>query len=560
MDKSYIVIYNTSIKDFESELKQNSINRYIILNDLLAAIYVEDDFEEEKLSNLQTISWWEISNPMSSLINITDNLNQGESVKSAAGTDYIYNNPYITPTGEDVLIAIIDSGINYLHPDFINQNQTTKIVSIWDQESTSKEAPNGYLFGSEFTKEEINEAIRENNSTLTKDEIGTGTIASGIAAGLGRLNNSYDGVAIGAELVIVKLRAYTGYYKEDKINYQVSDFLAGIKYVTELADRLNKKIVINITVAQRSQTTIEASLLDTFTYLNRSGYIVVSGAGNEGDTDIHYKGNIQITDNYQDIIIQVGEQSNLDIILCPVGPDKIGASIISPSGEMSYTINYAPGNFSYSGRFNLEDTEYELNYIYPWLQSGKLQLIARLKDVKPGIWTLRLYPEFIIKGEYDVYLPNKNLISNETRFINPTSQGTITFFATTQNVITVGAYNDKTNGIWIGSSNGSLRTSPIKPDIVAPGVDIIAPNNNNSYTTATGTGVSSSMVAGVLAVIIDYISTQEDDSKIVLYTQVLKTYLMLGATKKEIYTYPNTSEGYGNLNLEETLRQIANNI
>ena len=180
--------------------------------------------------------------------------------------------------------------------------------------------------------------------------------------------------------------------------------------------------------------------------------------------------------------------------------------------------------------------------------------------MKPGIWTLRLYPEFIIKGEYDVYLPNKNLISDETRFINSTSEATITFFATTRNVITVGAYNGKTNGIWIGSSNGSLRTSPIKPDIVAPGVDIIAPNNNYSYTTATGTGVSSSMVAGVLAVIIDYISTQEQDSRIVLYTQVLKTYLMLGATKKEIYTYPNISEGYGNLNLEETLRQIANNI
>ena len=560
MERSYIVIYNTSVQDFESELQQNSINRYIILNTLMAAIYVEDDFEEEKLSSLQTISWWEISNPMSSLINITDNLNQGESVRSAAGTDYIYNNPYITPTGENVLIAIIDSGINYLHPDFINPDQTTKIVSIWDQESTSKEAPEGYLFGSEFTREEINEAIRQNNATLSTDEIGTGTIAAGISAGLGRLNNGYDGVARGAELVVVKLRSYEGVYKENTINYQVSDFLAGVKYVTELADRLNRKIVINITVAERSRTAIEASLLDTFTYLNRSGYIVVSGAGNEGDTDIHYKGNIQITDNYQDIIIQVGEQSNLDIILCPTGPDKIGASIISPSGEMSYTINYAPDNFSYSGRFNLEDTEYELNYIYPWLQSGNLELIARLKDVKPGIWTLRLYPEFIIKGEYDVYLPNKNLISDETRFINPTSESTITFFATTRNVITVGAYNDKTNGIWIGSSNGSLRTSPIKPDIVAPGVDIIAPNNNNNYTTATGTGVSSSMVAGVLAVIIDYISTQEQDSRIVLYTQVLKTYLMLGATKKEIYTYPNISEGYGNLNLEETLRQIANNI
>ena len=559
MERSYIVIYNTSVQDFESELQQNLINRYIILNNLMAVIYVENNFDEQKLSNLKTISWWEISNPMSSLINITNNSTQGESVRSAAGTDYIYNNPYITPTGENVLIAIIDSGINYLHPDFINPDQTTKIVSIWDQESTAKEAPQGYLFGSEFTREEINEAIRQNNPTLSIDEIGTGTIAAGIAAGLGNSNNGYDGVARGAELVIVKLRSYTGYYKEGKVNYQVSDFLAGIRYVTELADRLNRKIVINITVGERSRTVIEASLLDTFNYLNRSGYIVVSGAGNEGNSDIHYKGNIQITDNYQDIIIQVGQQSNLDIILCPSGPDKIGASIISPSGEMSYIINYAPDNFSYTGRFNLEDTAYELNYIYPWLQSGNLQLIARLKDVKPGIWTLRLYPEFIIKGEYDVYLPNKNLISDETRFINPTSESTITFFATTRNVITVGAYNGKTNGIWIGSSNGSLRTSPIKPDIVAPGVDIIAPYDN-TYTTATGTGVSSSMVAGVLAVIIDYISTQQQDSSIVLYTQVLKTYLMLGATKKEIYTYPNISEGYGNLNLEQTLRQIANNI
>ena len=559
MERSYIVIYNTSVQDFESELQQNLINRYIILNNLMAVIYVENNFDEQKLSNLKTISWWEISNPMSSLINITNNSTQGESVRSAAGTDYIYNNPYITPTGENVLIAIIDSGINYLHPDFINPDQTTKIVSIWDQESTAKEAPQGYLFGSEFTREEINEAIRQNNPTLSIDEIGTGTIAAGIAAGLGRLNSGYDGVAKGAELVIVKLRSYTGYYKEGKVNYQVSDFLAGIRYVTELADRLNRKIVINITVGERSRTVLQASLLDTFNYLNRSGYVVVSGAGNEGNSDIHYKGNIQITDKYQDIIIQVGEQTNLDIILCPSGPDKIGASIISPSGEMSYTINYAPDNFSYTGRFNLEDTGYELSYIYPWLQSGNLELIARLKDVKPGIWTLRLYPEFIIKGEYDVYLPNKNLISDQTRFINATSESTITFFATTRNVITVGAYNGKTNGIWIGSSNGSLRTSPIKPDIVAPGVDIIAPYGN-TYTTATGTGVSSSMVAGVLAVIIDYVSTQEPDSKIVLYTQVLKTYLMLGATKKEIYTYPNTSEGYGNLNLEETLRQIANNI
>ena len=83
MERSYIVIYNTSVQDFESELQQNLINRYIILNNLMAVIYVENNFDEQKLSNLKTISWLEISNPMSSLINITNNSTQGESVRSA---------------------------------------------------------------------------------------------------------------------------------------------------------------------------------------------------------------------------------------------------------------------------------------------------------------------------------------------------------------------------------------------------------------------------------------------------------------------------------------------
>lgn len=560
MEKSYIIIYNIPVDRLEENLKNNNINRYIILNNTIVALYVDDSFNEDILDRIYGITWWERSSVMSSLIELTNNLPNGETVRTAAGTEYIYKNPYISPTGKDIIIAIIDSGINYLHPDFIKSDNTTKIISIWDQESTLKPPPEGYLFGSEFTREEINEYIKRNDSSLSVDNIGTGTIAAGIAAGLGRGNSSYDGVAVDAELVVIKLKSYKDTFAKGKINYEESDFLAGIKYALEVADRENKRMIINLTVGGRSTSGIEVSMLDSFEELDGSGRIVVCGAGNEGNTDIHYSGNIQMADKSQDIIIQVGEQVNLDITLCPIGPDKIGAAIISPGGEMSYVINYTPEPFVYRGRFNLEDTSYEMRYIYPCIKSGNEMLDITLKNIKPGIWTLRIFPEFIINGNYNVYLPNKNLISPQTRFTDSSSDATITLFGVIKKVITVGAYNDRTDSLWIGSSKGSVVKRQIKPDIVAPGVDIIGPYQNDAYNTATGTGVSSSVVAGIVAIMMSYIISQEEVSRNLLFSEPLKTFLMLGATRKEIYTYPNMAQGYGILNLRNTLAAISNNI
>lgn len=560
MEKSYIIIYNIPVDRLEENLKNNNINRYIILNNTIVALYVDDSFNEDILDRIDGITWWERSSVMSSLIELTNNLPNGETVRTAAGTEYIYINPYITPTGKDIIIVIIDSGINYLHPDFIKSDNTTKIISIWDQESTLKPPPEGYLFGSEFTREEINEYIKRNDSSLSVDNIGTGTIAAGIAAGLGRGNSNYDGVAVDSELVVIKLKSYKDTFAKGKVNYEESDFLAGIKYALEVADRENKRMVINLTVGARSTSGIEVSMLDSFEDLGGSGRIVVCGAGNEGNTDIHYSGNIQMADKSQDIIIQVGEQVNLDITLCPIGPDKIGAAIISPGGEMSYVINYTPEPFVYRGRFNLEDTSYEMRYIYPWIKSGNEMLDITLKNIKPGIWTLRIFPEFIINGNYNVYLPNKNLISPQTRFTDSSSDATITLFGVIKKVITVGAYNDRTDSLWIGSSKGSVVKRQIKPDIVAPGVDIIGPYQNDAYNTATGTGVSSSVVAGIVAIMMSYIISQEEESRNLLFSEPLKTFLMLGATRKEIYTYPNMAQGYGILNLRNILAAISNNI
>lgn len=559
MEKSYSILYTG---DIGKALNENNLNNFMILNDELVVLYTDEKFDGSQLNNIDEVTWWQEGMPMSSMIQIGENIEGGETVINASGVEYIENNPYITAEGKGVIIAIIDSGIDYLHPDFINDDNTSKIISIWDQTKNTNSPPQGMIFGSEFTREDINRAISENDSSLTEDEIGTGTIAAGIASGNGRKNSSYRGVAPKSELIVVKLKSYENTYKEGKINYLDTDFLAAIKYVIDISSRENKLTIINLTIADRSRSVIITNLLDTFEVLTSRNIVVVSGAGNEGNTNIHWEGNFEDTNSAEDVIIEVGEQKALDITVCPNGPGRAGVQIISPSGEMSQTAEYSPDDYVYSGRLNLENSTYEINLTYPWLLSGNEEIYIKINDIKPGIWSIRLLPEFITKGEFDMYLPNGNLISNNTRFLDPNSYSTITLYGSSEKVITVGAYNDKTNSMWIGSSKGPNKSiASGKPDIVAPGVDIISPFINQDYIKSTGTGVSSSLTSGVLALLMEYISNQSDFAREqLLFTQTLKTYLMLGATRNPIYTYPNNSQGYGVLNLKNTIEAVANKL
>lgn len=555
MNKSYTIIYSGDIAD---GLTRNNITNFMILNNRLAVVYEDELFDENVMATIPQVSYYAREEEMSSLINITNRLDIGETVSEASQINYINKNPYITASGKGILIAIIDSGIDYLHPDFINSDNTSKIVSIWDQSSNKKSPPKGGIFGSEFTREDINRAIKENNDNLTQDEVGTGTIAAGICSGRGNLNPDYSGVAVNSELVVVKLREYEDRFKVGIKNYVDTDFLAAIKYVLNVAEKENKSIIINLTVGSKTSSGNLTTYLDTFTDLSTANTILVSGAGNEGNTDIHYKGNF-INESYSDVKIQVGEQKALDISVLGVGPDKIGAMIISPSGELSFRVTYAPDNYMYHGKLNLENTTYNMRITYPYFFTGNQLLRIMLDNIVPGIWTLRLYPEFTISKEFHIYLPNKNLISDDTRFIDPNSFSTITKYGFGENVITVGSYDSKTSSLWVGSSKGNIEDErQIKPDIVAPGVDLISTFINKSYTTSTGTGVSSSLVCGSLAIIMEYVGTQGAFEKSRMTTKVLKTFLMLGAEKQNIYIYPNESYGYGNLDLKSTIEAIAN--
>lgn len=560
MLKSYIVTYNGEKLRLEKELKDNNINEYNILNDKIAIIYIDENLLEYNLYNLESIYDWTPSRPLSSLIEISNNEENGESPREISGVNYIDQNPYITAYGKDTVIAIIDSGINYLHPDFINSDGSSKIISIWDQESKIGKPPNDINFGSEFKREEINEYIKLKDDNLTKDLTGTGTIAAGICSGNGTIKRLYKGIAPKSELIIVKLREYDGIYKEGIKSYELSDFLLAVKYIIEISKNYKKTFILNLTVAERSKSVIVTNFLDTFKELKAGGNILVSGLGNEGNTDIHYSGKFENINESEDILIQVADQKNLDITISCVGPDKISAILISPSGELSYPIQYAPDEKTYKGTFNVEGTSYISKYIYPWIKSGTEEIIILLNNVKQGIWTLRLMPEFILIGEYNIYLPNKSLIDKETRFINSNYFSTTTIFAATENVIAIGGFNNKTDSMWIESSVGTLNQVPLRPDIVAPSIDIMGCYGNNSYKKASGTGIASSIASGITALIVDFLISQSDLNKSLIFTDVIKTYLMIGADRLDIYKYPNVRMGYGVLNFKNTIQQIAKNI
>ncbi|MDU3801650.1 bile acid germinant receptor pseudoprotease CspC [Paraclostridium bifermentans] len=556
-EKSFFILYTGDIK---KSFEENNIDKYVILNDELAAIYVPLDFQAEILDTIRNIEWWQKSQPMASLIELNNNLSNGESVLSAVGGDYVESNPYLNVSGENILVAVIDSGVDYLHKDLIDDNNSSKILYLWDQENNSKKPPEGMIFGSEFNREEINKAIQNQDNSLSKDNTGTGTMACGIIAGQGNINREYRGIARGVDLIVVKLREYKDIYYKGKISYEMSDFVAALTYAFNISIKENKPLIVNFTVGTISSINIEAAIIESYGILEKSGIVLVSGAGNEGNTDIHFAGTLKDVDSYKDVSIQNGNNTNLDIVIRGKGPDKFFLQLISPSGDISQIIRYAPDDRIYRGRFYIEKTSYIVLNKFPWLESGDQRIEINLMDIKPGIWTLRLSPEFIIHGDFDVYLPNKALIDKTTRFTDSKSNATITKLGLASSVITIGTYNDKTNSLWIGSSKGNLSGSRVRPDIIAPGVDVISTFNYNEYNTATGTGVSSSIVCGSLALIMQYLEEESRVPKLSLFTEPLRTYLMIGATRQEIYTYPNISQGYGIFNLRDTFRQIARNL
>ena len=480
--------------------------------------------------------------------------------------------------GRGVLLAVLDSGITWDLEVFRKADGSTRIRYLWDQ-TVSEETgdvrygkmPDGFSIGTEYTAEEINAALQMHTWDRyrlipSRDLSGHGTAVAGIAAGRSA-DGLYTGAAPEAELIVVKLGLPGNSGGVEEGFPRTTEILRGVTYALWKARQLNMPLVINLSFGNSYGSHDGSSLLERF--LDNASEIgktvICVGSGNEGAARGHFAGNIT-RDSRVELAVGNYERS-LNIQLWKNYSDVFRIRLQSPGGEEAeLTTNIQGGKYT----LKLEQTRI-LVYLgeplpYAVAQEIYLEMIPVTGSyINAGIWTIRLEPVMTVTGQYYLYLPTGNGRGDSTGFYRSTPQVTLTVPSTAAKVITVGAYDPVYDTYADFSGRGyadSTRTIGVaaagltKPDLVAPGVNIQAPDVYGTFTPTTGTSFATPIVSGAAALLMEWGIVRGNDP--FLYGEKIKAYLRKGARPlRGEMEYPNDRVGYGRLCVADSLPQTG---
>ena len=474
--------------------------------------------------------------------------------------------PYLS--GRGVLIAVLDSGLDYFHEAFRREDGTTRILELWDQTQNRI-----------YTEAEINRALESGSREAARqvvssaDVSGHGTAVAGIAAGDsrggaaernfesgGRSNGvaggstvpgMYRGIAYESDLLVVKL----GTARPDGFP-RTTELMRAVNYAVSFAAERFLPLVINISFGNTYGSHDGTSLLETFLddIGNYGRTTILVGSGNEGAASGHTSGTLQMRRTEEVEFTVSSYESSFSIQLWKAYSDQFTVSLQAPSGERFGPFSEELGPV----RFRYRKTQILLYYGKPGPYSTAQELYFDFipdegSYVEEGIWTFFLRPVSLVSGRYDFWLPSAGILNTATRFLRPTPDTTLTIPSTAAKVITVGAYNSFYNSYADFSGRGFTRlTSQVKPDIAAPGVNITAPAVNGGYQSVTGTSFATPVASGAAALLMQWGIVNGNDP--FLYGEKVKAYLRRGARKLPgIAEYPNPMVGYGTLCVRDSL-------
>lgn len=493
-----------------------------------------------------------------------ESLRQGLYACDTAGILPMKTNPYLHLDGTGVIIGFVDTGIDYLNEEFQTADGKTRIIALWDQ-SIQSDTANTHTIGKVFTSDNINEALALKakggdpySIVPSKDDIGHGTNMAGIAAASGK-ESELLGVANNCTIAMVKVLPSENYKITFEKNgifgvpaYNSSEFVAAIEFLKNLGQEKNKDIIIALgmgsTENSHSGSGLTARYLDKVSALPRVS--VICGTGNEGSSEGHIR----------KVVSNSGDTSVLELIVPRIIYDyrmriwinqanKMSINIISPSGTDSHFITSKPRKIQQVNFFK-ENSTVLVNFYIPEDITGLNLIEINFDNIKPGIWKFQLRGDYITDGVYNVWLPAKVSLPSGTKLLSPTPYTTLTVAATSQNPIVVGYYNYDNNSMVAASGKGYTSNNIIKPDFVAPGINIYAPKVGGGITTVSGSSVATSITAGASALFLQWGNVKGNDSPV--NTQKLKSYLISGAKRLPSKTYPNEEFGYGFLDLNNS--------
>ena len=480
-------------------------------------------------------------------------------------------------TGKGTIIAFLDTGIDYQNPVFRNPDGSSRILAVWDQTIQDGNAPVGFEYGTEYTKEMIDRALQAENPLSvvpTKDENGHGTAVAGAAAGsmIGG-GSRFIGAAYDADILVIKLKPCKQYLRDyylipdGVIAYQATDIIMALEYADTFARSFFRPVIFCIALSSSYGNHSGTSPLSNYInrLANKRSRIFVVGGGNEGNSSHHYEGNLspvngEDSEKQEEIEIRVGENERGFIAeIWGKAPNVFSLAIRSPGGEeIPNTGVRVDRGIEYE--FVYERTDITVSYALVEGNTGDELITVRFQNPTPGIWTLILQSESgLMNAGVHIWLPISNFLSSETYFLRPNPNITLTIPAYAGNAITVSSYSDKNNSIYVRSGRGFSRGSEIKPDISAPAVGISTVlrgiPGEIRIGKVTGAAMATAIAAGGVADFMQWAVT--DGNANYLNSGEVKNYLIRGAVRDDNLTYPNRLWGFGKLSIQGILDSLA---
>ena len=473
--------------------------------------------------------------------------------------------PELGLQGRGVIVGIVDTGIDYTHPAFMHNDKTTRILSIWDQTQEDSIPPRGFNFGAEYTKELINFALLSDDPFAivpTVDRIYHGTAVASVIAGRASIEHNFSGVVPEAELVVVKLKEAKQNLKtllsvsDRSICYQESDIMLGIRYIVEVARRMNRPLVICLAIGSSQGGHDGRGPFSAYVdYLVQSPRIaVVVSGGNEGDNRRHYSHRGESSPYIHEFQLIVGRNDKKFFLeIWPYIPARLFIEIITPAFEISQAV-YPSTSGCQKFTFQSNRAEVWVNNIMFEEESGEQLILVRFVNADPGTWRIRIGNSLEEPFSFHCWLPSGDLISNETYFPDSDPNTTITAPADALHSLAITAYNQQDGGVLRESGRGYTRLGQVKPDVTAPGYFVSCAIPQNQYGTITGTGAAAAHTTGIAAMIMEWAYSKGN------YTSVtgnqINRLIIREAVREPGLSYPNQVWGYGTVAPEEIFQRL----
>ncbi len=549
----YIVEYNGDRQVLE-EIYSNAClffidNRYAILYSKKRSDYMES------FGNLAYNIFPKLLAPMDAAVG--EAAYNTPSILSMINGENLDNESVLGLDGKDIVIGIVDTGIDILNEEFLNEYGRTRIKYAWDQSvnSSSGDSYAGeFPFGTYYTEEQLNRFVEEGNSVL-RGEDNHGNLLASIAAGR---NN---GIAVNSDLVVVKLKKAKENLKElygvrQGEAYSEADIMLAIAYILQCSYRLRKTVSILIGFGTNSGSHTGSAALEA--YINNIGILrgvcVSVAGGNEGSAGHHTDGDIE--ENEQAVIeINVPEKTAFTLEIWGKAPGVYAIGMDIAGGEI---IDRIPPRFDRSQIIKpiFGGGTIYVDYFLVEGQSGDELILVRFFDTPRGLYRITLTATGTVEKQYRAWLPVSSFVPEGLVFTNPVTWGTVTVPGTAVTPIVSGAYNYSDGSIYVNGSRGYTANSVVKPDLAAPGVNITGAGPYGTKVTGSGSSISAACAVGAAALMQQW-SRDRGLSPYINGNQI-RQYFIRGADRENNRRYPDRYYGFGTLNLRKTFESLRN--